>query len=49
MNQYKSILERHTVEKIIWSPADFVCFPTDKEIISLYILMVGLFEKWETE
>ncbi len=22
-------------EKIIWSPADFVCLPTDKEIISL--------------
>ncbi len=22
-------------EKIIWSPADFVCLPTDKEMISL--------------
>ncbi len=27
---------------IIWSPADFVHLPTDKEIISL-ILIVGLF------
>ncbi len=33
---------------IIWSPADFVRLPTDKEIISL-ILIVGLFEIWETE
>ncbi len=24
-----------TVGEIIWSPADFVCLPTDKEIISL--------------
>ncbi len=28
---------------VIWSPADFVCLPTDKEII-----MVSLFEQWET-
>ncbi len=28
--------------------ADFVCLSTDKEIFSL-ILMVGLFEQWETE
>ncbi len=36
-------------KKIIWSPADFVRLSTDKEMISQKILMVGLFEKWETE
>ncbi len=36
--------------KIMWSPADFVRLPTDKEIISLWmILLVELFELWETE
>ncbi len=35
-------------EKNIRSPADFACLPTDKKMISL-ILMVGLFEQWETE
>ncbi len=29
-------------KNVIWSPADFVRFPTDKE-------MVGLFQQWETE
>ncbi len=34
--------------KIIWSPA--VCtLPTDKKIDQSIILMVGLFEQWETE
>ncbi len=37
---------------MIWSTADFLCLPTDKEMIGLFfsiILMVGLFEQWETE
>ncbi len=29
--------------KNIWSPADFVRLPTDKEMIYFYTLMVGLF------
>ncbi len=33
---YSLLLDEYTVgEKNIWSPADFVYLPTDKEIISL--------------
>ncbi len=28
--------------EIIWSPADFVCLPAEKQMINI-ILMVGLF------
>ncbi len=38
-NEYQKIVEYQVWYiqrgKIIWSPADFVCFPTDKEMISL--------------
>ncbi len=34
--------------KIIWSPADFVRLPWQRNDQSI-ILMVGLFEQWETE
>ncbi len=36
-------------EKIIWSPADFVHLPTEKRNDQSIIVMVGLFEQWETE
>ncbi len=35
--------------KIQWGfPADFVRLHSDKEMISRYFLLVGLFEQWET-
>ncbi len=38
----------NTVGIHFWFPADFVRLHSDKEMISLYFLLVGLFEQWET-
>ncbi len=46
---YTKIIIIHWGKNNIWSPADFVPLPTDKKNDQSLILMVGLFEQWETE